>query len=330
MALLQWISLDTICLLTLGGNVKIGRFTFGVFLILACNFLFAAKEIFAKAAYREGSSPEYFIIIFVLVLIPFAAIIVIGHYIKRGRLHYRRKTILLSVLAGFLCYDLAMTLDFFGLTVVPVSIERSLFSVYPIFIYLGGLLIHPHSQIPRHVFWVVFSSIYAGVLLLFFDGYSSLTDDKAFHSYLFGSSEILLSAATCAAFFLISEKVIELTDPWFVAGIAMLSGSSLAATHIVIAQPDIIFSSHSPKLFALAAAAAFCTLLSGYWICIGIRAIGAVYSGLISAASPVFLVLIASPLLNEEVSLTQKSGIFLIGVGIGFLIWFRRNTDNAK
>ncbi|SDQ74976.1 DMT family transporter [Pseudovibrio sp. Tun.PSC04-5.I4] len=310
--------------------MKVGRFSVGVFLVLACNLLFAAKEIFAKAAYREGSTPEYFIIIFVLILIPFAAIIVIGHYIKRGRRHYRLKPVLLSVLAGFLCYDLAMTLDFFGLTVVPVSIERSLFSIYPIFIYLGGLLIHRQSQIPLLVFWGVFSSIYAGVLLIFFDGYSSIIDDQAFHSYLFGSSEILLSAATCAAFFLISEKVIMLTDPWFVAGIAMLSGSSLAATHIVIAQPDIIFSSHSPELFALAAGAAFCTLLSGYWICIGIRNIGAVYSGLISAASPVFLVLIASPFLDEDMSLTQKSGVVLIGAGIGLLVWFKRNTNKVK
>lgn len=283
--------------------------TAGLLMVAGGALLFGLKAVLVKLVYAQQVDYDSLVLL--------RALLATGLFFLwaawRGALPAIRRappTATLAALgAGGLCYGLGSLLDFYALTLIDAGLERALLFVYPAMVVVAAAIITRRA--PGRTVVAASLMTWSGVALAV-----GLFDQGMGTANLVGSACVLLTAATFATYFLVSERQVPIIGPVAFTTLALL-GSALVVslwyfpTHQ--SWPVVPTIEGWGLILALSTVA---TVLPMLMIAEGIRRVGAVRGALVGTIGPPFTIAVAWLLLDERLSMTQLAGTALIVGGI--------------
>nr|WP_255775563.1 DMT family transporter [Microbulbifer sediminum] len=127
--------------------------------------LFSIKAIFIKLAYRHGVDVETFILLRMLLALPFY-LAILASLCTRGQWRpVPGRTLVLTVALGICAYYMASFLDLQGLRYISANFERLIIYLYPTMVLLLGWWVQGKPVEPRQLLCIL--GAYAGILLIY-------------------------------------------------------------------------------------------------------------------------------------------------------------------
>jgi drug/metabolite transporter (DMT)-like permease len=192
---------------------------------------------------------------------------------------------------------------------ISAGLERLILFLYPSFVVLLSAAFFGKPLGGKEIFALLLS--YGGIGLVFFNALS------------FESGNLLLGVAfvfastLCYAGFLIGagHNIVKIGAIPFTA-YAMLVASAAILTQFFLTHPPqaLLVPLDVYKLSFLMAI--FSTVLPVFMLMVAIRLIGSSHTALIGSIGPIFTLVLASVVLNEEMSNLQVGGAILVLIGV--------------
>lgn len=290
--------------------VKRGSALIGAALVLAGAFGFSAKAVFAKLAYQVGAIDAISLMALRMALsLPF--FLVAAWWVNRepGDDGLGRNDWMHVVLLGITGYYLASYLDFYGLTFIPVALERLILFLYPTMVVVFSAL-----MVPRKIRRGEFEALclcYGGILLVFLQ-----TSDTGGHALWTGSALVFASAVAFAIFMMGSGRMVRRMGSARFTAYSMSIACIATALHFALVKPSGIMDL-PPKVYTLAALmAVFSTVLPSFLINAGIRQLGSGRVSVMSSIGPVMTLFLGYWLLDEALTAVQLLGAGLVIAGV--------------
>ena len=284
----------------------------GGLLVAAGAVLLAAKGLFAKHLYALGLSFNDVAAIRSVMAVPGFALLAwlyrgpstatTGHALSHNDL-------LLAIFAGLLCYYLGALANFYALTIIDASVERSLLFAYPIFVVLITTVMTRKPPSPRVLLALMLTSL--GVVLV----------TGALHTELStaewsGMGWILFCSLSIAIYFLISGELTQRLGSGLFTLIAMTAAAMGMAIHYQFAEGWENINLTEAAWWTLFALVVFSTVLPLFLMAEGVRRVGAPQASLISTLGPPATALMAYELSGEILNVSQFAGIGLVVIGV--------------
>ena len=271
--------------------------------------LFAVKGVITKLIYARGMEYETLVVLRSVLALPLFWAWALHQGAAPAILRAPWRAVAMAAFAGALCYSLGSMLDFYALTLIDASLERSLLFTYPAMVVLAAAVI-ARKPPPLRV---------AGGVLLTWLGVSlavGALDHGVLSANATGALCVLLCAATFASYFLLSERYMRQVGPLPFTVFAM-TGAALAllAWHLPRSTgwplpPD------AGSWVLVAALVLFATVAPVLMMAEGVRRIGAQRGAIVSTVGPPFTIVVAWFALGERMTGTQLLGTILIVAGI--------------
>lgn len=284
----------------------------GSLLVAAGAILLAAKGLFAKHLYVLGLSFNDVAAIRSVMAVPGFALLA---WLYRGRstvpaVHaLGRNDLLLAMFAGLLCYYLGALANFYALTIIDASVERSLLFAYPIFVVLITTILMRKPPSPRVLLALVMTTF--GVILV-----TGALWTKLSAAEWSGMAWILFCSLSIAIYFLISGELTQRLGSGLFTLIAMTAAAIGIATHYQFAEGWENIDLAEAAWWTLIALVVFSTVLPLFLMAEGVRRVGAAKASLISTLGPPATALMAYELTGEILSAGQLAGIGLVVIGV--------------
>jgi drug/metabolite transporter (DMT)-like permease len=289
-----------------------GRLRVGAALVAGSALLFATKGVAVKLAYPYGVDPLTLLALrYGLALPVFAAIWwrEERRAVARGAAPWPWSLYVGAAVLGISGYWLASLLDFLGLRLIPVGLERMVLYVYPTLVVAISALVL--RQAVGRLTWVALGATYAGVALTC-AGHAPGRGEDAGATAL-GVALVAASAVAYAVFIVASGPALKRAGPdgsQRLMAVAMSAASVVTlaqgvATHGVgalVAQPAVVWG--IGVFLALAATVAPTLLLAE-----GLRRVGAQRAAVIGAVGPVGTLLAAWAVLGETPMVAEGVGM---------------------
>jgi len=284
----------------------------GGLLVAAGAVLLAAKGLFAKHLYALGLSFNDVAAIRSVMAVPGFALLA---WLYRGRSTattghaLSHNDLLLAIFAGLLCYYLGALANFYALTIIDASVERSLLFAYPIFVVLITTVMTRKPPSPRVLLALMLTSL--GVVLV----------TGALHTELStaewsGMGWILFCSLSIAIYFLISGELTQRLGSGLFTLIAMTAAAIGMAIHYQFAEGWENINLTEAAWWTLIALVVFSTVLPLFLMAEGVRRVGAPQASLISTLGPPATALMAYELSGEILNVSQFAGIGLVVIGV--------------
>ena len=284
----------------------------GGLLVASGAVLLAAKGLFAKHLYALGLSFNDVAAIRSVMAVPGFALLA---WLYRGPSTattdhaLSHNDLLLAVFAGLLCYYLGALANFYALTIIDASVERSLLFAYPIFVVLITTVMTRKPPSPRVLLALMLTSL--GVVLV----------TGALHTELStaewsGMGWILFCSLSIAIYFLISGELTQRLGSGLFTLIAMTAAAIGMAIHYQFAEGWENINLTEAAWWTLIALVVFSTVLPLFLMAEGVRRVGAPQASLISTLGPPATALMAYELSGEILNVSQFAGIGLVVIGV--------------
>ena len=291
----------------------------GLLLVISGAVLLSAKGILSKLLYAEGLDFQEVITIRSVLSLPLFwlyGIYIIGlpQLIKVDRLG-----LLGAVAAGFFCYFIGGSLDFYALTLIDASLERVLLYTYPALIVFIMAVLKRRSP-PLSVICAVVMT-YVGILLAI-----GIFDVALWQANSFGALMVLICAVTYAGYFFANDLVGNR-----IGSIVFTIYAMTAATLALIIHYSL---DHSVSELALGPRAwwlflimiVFVTVVPLFMMAEGVKQIGAQRAGLLSTVGPVSTIILAAIFIGEGMRWFQYTGVVVTLIGILILEWQQKQA----
>ena len=291
----------------------------GLLLVISAAVLLSAKGILSKLLYAEGLDFQEVITIRSTLALPLFwlyGIYIIG---LPQLIKVDRKGLLGAFAAGFFCYFIGGSLDFYALTMIDASLERVLLYTYPALIVLLMAVLKRRMPPISVIFAVVMT--YVGILFAI-----GIFDITLWQANAFGALLVLICAVTYAGYFFANDWVGNR-----IGSIAFTIYAMTAATLALIVHyssnhsiTELVLSPRAWWLFLIMAV--FVTVVPLFMMGEGVKQIGAQRAGLLSTVGPASTIILAAIFLGEEMRWFQYAGVVITLVGILILEWQQKQT----
>lgn len=280
----------------------------GYFYLLLAVFLLSSKGIFVKFLYRYSVSPEQLLLVRILFSLPVYLWVLISIF-PHEKHSLSFPLIAKTAFFGIAGYYLASWFDFWGLALLPVSLERLILFSYPGLVVLFATLFLKQRLSKTLVLWLAIT--YLGLLIVFVEDLMqhSLFEDEQF----FGAGLVFLAAICFAVYMLGNELMQQALSSRMFTCIAMLG-----ATLCIVLHYSLLFSWQDLLAIPLAAYAWMLlialgsTILPTFLVAAGIRQVGASVAGIIGGLGPVMTLVLAYVFLQERLTWLQLLGFVVV------------------
>ena len=291
----------------------------GLLLVVIAAVLLSAKGILSKLLYAEGLDFQEVITIrsvFALPLFWLYGIYIIG---LPKLIKVDRKGLLGALAAGFFCYFIGGSLDFYALTLIDASLERVLLYTYPALIVLITALLKRRSP-PLSVMCAVVMT-YVGILFAI-----GIFDFTLWQANSFGALLVLICAVTYAGYFFANDLVGNRIGS-IVFTIYAMSAATLALVLHYSLDHTISELALSPRAWwLLLIMVVFVTVVPLFMMAEGVKQIGAQRAGLLSTVGPASTIILAAIFLGEGMRWFQYAGVAITLAGIMILEWQQKQA----
>lgn len=211
---------------------------------------------------------------------------------------------------GLLGYYLASFLDFYGLQIVPASVERLILFSYPtLVVILSWIFLREKTNIYQ---LIALFLTYAGILLVL-NGDVSLPDRTLLWK---GGSIIFLSALSYALYLVGSSKMIPKFGVIRFTSLVLSVAGLGVFTHAGIVQLEGLLSYEWPVYGYIGLIAVIATIIPVFLISEGIRRIGPSNTAIIGSVGPIATIFLAYIFLDERLTFIQIVGTVVVLAGV--------------
>ncbi len=299
-------------------QVKTGIWS-GLFLVVAGAILLSAKGILSKLLYAEGLDFQEVITIRAVLALPLFwlwGIYVVG---LRKIIKVDARGLYGALAAGFFCYFIGGTLDFYALTLIDAGLERVLLYTYPAIIVLTLAIVK--RRIPPIAVVCALLMTYSGILLAI-----GVFELELWQANYFGALLVLIAALTYAAYFFANDLLGNKIGSVVFTVYAMSAATLALLVHFFMTHSiaDIYISERSWWLFLVMVV--FVTVVPLFMLAEGVKQIGAQRAGLLSTVGPASTIILAALFLGEEMRWFQYCGVAITLIGIMILEWQQKQV----
>jgi drug/metabolite transporter (DMT)-like permease len=284
---------------------------------------FASLSILGKLAFELGLN----LVTILCLRFGFAALLLALYLkiIKRRRLFLGWRVITPLILLGSVGYAGQSTLYFASLERNPASITSLLLYVYPVFVALLSWVLYRTRPSRREVGAMIVAS--AGVVLTLNDDVTRLSFGSSIDPL--GVILVLASAAWYAVYIVTSDRFVHTVGPWVsTTWITFGAGGSFLLMGLFTRALDFKLSMDAAMI--LLAIVLFSTIMALGTFLAGMRKVGPTTASLLSTLEPVFTVVLALLLLEEQLSIIQLLGGILVLAAVILLTLPRGQSTESK
>jgi drug/metabolite transporter (DMT)-like permease len=282
----------------------------GLMLAALGAILFSTKAVLVKLAYAYPLTPEALLSLRMLFAMPFY--LGVAAYLSRNGARLTARDLLKIAAFGLVGYYAASLLDFAGLALISVDLERLVLYTYPLIVILLSALAFGRPITRRDV--LAFGVAYLGLALVVLD---ERTKAGAGRDWIDGVLLVLLSALAYAVYLVGSQKIIGRLGAKRYTALAMLAATGGALLHFGLSEPVSRLLEQPVAVYGYGfALAIFSTVLPSFLTSEGIARIGAAKTAIIGALGPIATMLMAWLLLREAITAIQLAGTALVLFGV--------------
>ncbi|WP_226664788.1 DMT family transporter [Microbulbifer aggregans] len=302
----------------------------GYLLALGAAALFSIKAIFIKLAYRHGVDVETFILLRMLLALPFYLAILASLRLSLQWKPVNGRALLQVIALGLCSYYLASYLDLQGLRYISANFERLIIYLYPTMVLFLGWVFLKRTISARQLICVLCA--YAGILLIFWQdqGFSTgvaAPDWVSLAPTSWGALLTFGSALSFSIYVAFSENVIRALGSRQFTALAMIVASAAICIHF-LARGDLSRLMQPWPVYGYALTVAFvCTVIPSLMMSAAIQKIGSATTGAIGTTGPIVTLLGAAWILGEPFGPMHLVGMAII---IGSLLLMKRTAATAN
>ncbi|MDO6764977.1 DMT family transporter [Agarivorans sp. 1_MG-2023] len=290
--------------------------TIGLVLALVATALFSLKAIWIKLAYQHDIDPVSLMTLRMAFSLPIYLALA-GFWWKQGR--FTNKPIagfaLRASIVGIAGYYLASFLDLSGLQYISAPLERVVLYAYPSFTILLAWLVY--RQKPQAIFVIALPLSWVGVALMMWHEASAT---QLNNNVALGTSLVVASAFSFAVYLVFSKAIVSKIGSQAFTCIAMIAASLAIFVHYFLQSSSISLSAYPSQVYWYALnMAIFSTVIPSFLFSEAIHRIGAQRTSISGSAGPVFTLLMAVWILDEQVNIFQLIGIALVVAAVALL-----------
>lgn len=296
----------------------------GSIFAIAAAFLFASKAIFIKQVYALSPEVDATLLMALRMLCALPFFLLMAWYFRHQRQQTSRQDWCLLIISGLLGYYFASWLDFKGLIYISASLERMILFLYPTLTVFAASIIY-RQPITKWTLSALFVS-YAGTVIVMLQEYQH----RAFSSDIWlGASLVFASAVAFAIYLLMSPRLIKQFGTWHFTGLVMSIACFGMLTHYVLAVPSPL-----QTLIELPISIWFYGLMLGVLVTVlptslliqSIARLGPAHSAMIASVGPILTLIMATIILQEQLTVLQWFGCLLNIGGVLMISTFKRKS----
>jgi drug/metabolite transporter (DMT)-like permease len=273
---------------------------------------FSGKAIIVKLAYRHGVDTVTFLMLRMLLALPFFMAMVWWTQHRKGSVPVRLsvREWLGVVWLGFCGYYLASFLDFAGLQYISASLERLILYLYPTLVLLLGILLYGRRA-SRHQ-WMGMAVSYAGVVAVFAHEVRLTGADAGL-----GAALVFGSAVSYALYLSYSGELVRRLGALRLVGLASCVACVLCVGQFALLRPVSVVAELGAEVWWLSVLnASLCTVLPVVLVMLSIERIGSALASQAGMVGPMSTLVMAALLLDEPLSPWLLLGTALVMSGV--------------
>ena len=274
---------------------------------------FSGKAIIVKLAYRHGVDTVTFLMLRMLLALPF--FMVMAWWAGRTRTDntppaLNRKDALGVVWLGFTGYYLASFLDFAGLAYISASFERLVLYLNPTLVLILGALLY-RKRISRFQ-WAGLAISYGGVVLVF--GHEvQLTGEDVW----LGAGLVFASAISYALYLSYSGELVRRLGALRLVGLASCVACFFCIGQFMLLRPVSGLLALDASVWWLSVVnATACTVVPVVLVMMGIERLGAGLAAQVGMVGPMSTLAMAALFLDEPLTPWVLGGTVLVMGGV--------------
>ena len=273
---------------------------------------FSGKAIIVKLAYRHGVDTVTFLMLRMLLALPFFMAMVWWTQHRKGAqpVPLSRRALLGVVWLGFCGYYLASFLDFAGLQYISASLERLILYLNPTLVLLLGIALYG-KRASRHQ-WIGMAVSYAGVVAVF--GHEVLLTGA---DVGVGAALVFGSAVSYALYLSYSGELVRRLGALRLVGLASCVACVLCVGQFAVLRPLRILTELDSAVWWLSVVnASLCTVLPVVLVMLAIERIGSALASQVGMVGPMATLAMAALVLDEPLSPWVLAGTALVMAGV--------------
>lgn len=274
--------------------------------------MLASKGIFAKVLYARGLHFDTVVATRALLAIPGFLLMALWRPGPQPMRQLPWRDIWSAALAGFVCYAVGASLNFFALTLIDASVERALLYAYPAMVVLAAWALGREK--PGPIMSLAVIGTFVGILMVV-----GIWRTGQGGQDLLGVVCVLLCAATIAYYYLASGTLTRSMGSAQFTFVAMTAAGVALAVHYQWKHGWQTASLDAESWQLMAALVIFATVLPLVAVAEGLRRIGPQRAAIASTSGPPAAAIMAAVLLHESVAWWQWLGIATIAASIALL-----------
>ena len=273
---------------------------------------FSGKAIIVKLAYRHGVDTVTFLMLRMLLALPFFMAMIWWTQHRKGSVPVRLnvREWLGVVWLGFCGYYLASFLDFAGLQYVSASLERLILYLYPTLVLLLGILLYGKRASRNQ--WMGMAVSYAGVVAVFAHEVRLTGADAGL-----GAALVFGSAVSYALYLSYSGELVRRLGALRLVGLASCVACVLCVGQFALLRPVSVVAELGAEVWWLSALnASLCTVLPVVLVMLSIERIGSALASQAGMVGPMSTLVMAALVLDEPLSPWLLLGTALVMSGV--------------
>ncbi|AIL33087.1 DMT family transporter [Basilea psittacipulmonis] len=218
-------------------------------------------------------------------------------------------------LLGFLTYPITFLLQFLGLSLTSASSAATVIGLEPLMVAIVGAIFFKEKITPSILFLSTLAFI--GVTLV-------VSNDQAGTISVTGCALVLLSTVVVAFWLRLSQQILKQVDSKIYTALSIQLGTIIGLPLILLLVKDWNITYSANGVMAILYLGVGCSLIAGWCWNKGLNTTSANISGIFLALEPVFGVLLAVSLLNENLSYIAIIGVICVIVAAGISMFLQK------
>jgi drug/metabolite transporter (DMT)-like permease len=287
----------------------------GVLAALAAAACFGSIPAIVKYAYANGVG------IFELLAVRYmlASIFLVPAALLRGRktLPSMRRSLSIMVVAGVFL-SLEAILYFYSITLLPSSVASLVLFTFPLIV---SAISHFFGRKISWAGWVAMLVCLSGLAVVMASEFRSLS--------LSGISCAFLAAVSYSCYLLFIDRLVKDVNPMTMNAIVSLSNAvTMTAAAFAAGSLHLVFTSQA--WIAIVILVIVSNLAGFQYFFVAMKKLGPARTSILNMAEPLFTVIIGVVVLQEQLSLPQILGAFVMITGLSVFLLFREKTLHQK
>ncbi|MEP1472635.1 MAG: DMT family transporter [Halieaceae bacterium] len=284
----------------------------GSLFVVVGAIMLAGKGIFAKQLYSLGVDYETVAATRSALAVPGFAVIAFlsGSFRRSTRLKPAHAAAAIG--AGLLCYYLGSLANFYALTLIDASVERSLLFTYPALVVMLSVLLGIEPL--RCSTLVALLTTFIGIALVV-----GIDSAEVLNANIEGALWVFFCASTIAVYFLVSARLSPVMGSAMFTLLAMGAAGIAFATHYELRHGWLTLTMSTEAWLWLGALILVATIIPLSLMAEGLRRIGSQRAAFASTIGPPAAAVMAVLFLDEQITVFQLLGIAVVVSSIVFL-----------